>query len=215
MSYYLRQMSKQDIAQVTEIDREAFPTLWPPTDYRHELQNRLAHYVVACSDEKIVKEPTVKAVPEKGLPGLVYRIRRLFKREPVSHDESPASEIEHVAGFIGLWVIADEAHITNIAVRENYRRQGIGESLLISGINLAKELKASMVTLEVRVSNSEAQNLYYKYGFTQTGLRRGYYTDNKEDAAIMTVNNVHSPTFHAQLQQLKQAHFEKWGIALP
>ena len=157
----------------------------------------------------------VDTVPEKGLPRLVYRIKRLFRREWVSNNKLPASEIEYVTGFVGMWVIADEAHITNIAVRESHRRQGIGESLLISGINMAKDLSASMVTLEVRISNTEAQNLYYKYGFAQTGLRRGYYTDNKEDAAIMTVNNIHSAPFQAHLQQLKQAHFEKWGIALP
>jgi [ribosomal protein S18]-alanine N-acetyltransferase len=68
-----------------------------------------------------------------------------------------------------------------------------------------------MVTLEVRVSNTVAQNLYTKYGFTQVGLRRAYYTDNKEDAYIMSTENIYSEGFLKQFQKLKEAHFKKMG----
>lgn len=109
--------------------------------------------------------------------------------------------------------MADEAHITNIAVREIHRRQGIGELLLISIIDLATGLNAGKLTLEVRASNIAAQSLYYKYGFTQVGLRRGYYTNNKEDAILMSIEDITSASFQSRLNRLKKAHSQKWGIA--
>ncbi|NIQ75513.1 MAG: hypothetical protein GWN80_08435, partial [Gammaproteobacteria bacterium] len=65
-----------------------------------------------------------------------------------------------------------------------------------------------------RASNAAALSLYGKYGFTQVGLRRGYYTDDREDAVLMTAENITSASFQARLQQLKQAHSKKWGVAL-
>ena len=213
MPYSVRLMRKEDIAQVKEIDYEAFPTEWPPANYRHELQNRLAHYIVACDEERTVEKPEVKTSPEKGFLGLASRVRQLFNCR-FSTNELPPSAEEYILGFTGFWIMADEAHITNIAVRERYRRQGIGEMLLISTIDLATELNAGIITLEVRASNTAAQNLYHKYGFTQAGLRRGYYIDNREDAVLMTAENITSASFQAHLQRLKQAHSRKWGIAL-
>jgi len=114
-------------------------------------------------------------------------------------------------GFAGFWAMADEAHITTIATREASRRQGIGELLLQSVIDMANQRASRIVTLEVRVSNTAAQQLYTKYGFSQVGLRRGYYTDNHEDAVIMSTDHIASPSFQAQLQELKKAYTEKWG----
>jgi len=71
-----------------------------------------------------------------------------------------------------------------------------------------------MITLEVRASNIAAQSLYSKYGFAQVGLRRGYYTDNREDGVLMSTEDIASVPFQVRLQELKQAHSEKWGIAL-
>ncbi len=209
----VRLMCKEDIAQVTAIDREAFPTLWPPSSYQYELQNRLAHYIVACKEGKTVGEPPVKVVPEKHCPGLLSKVRQVFNHSRFFGPELPPSSKQCIVGFAGFWVMADEAHITNIAVQERYRRQGIGELLLISMIDLATGLNARFITLEVRASNTAAQSLYYKYGFTQVGLRPHYYTDNKEDGVLMSTEDVTSASFQARLQQLKQAHSRKWGIA--
>lgn len=214
MPYYVRLMCREDIAQVTEIDRKAFPSLWPPVDYRRELENRLAHYIVADDEGKTVEETEVEAIPERGFSGLASKVRRLFNHNRFFGNEVLVSGKEYVVGFAGFWFMADEAHIISIAVREEYQRQGIGELLLISVINLTTELNARIITLEVRASNIAAHSLYYKYGFTQVGLRRGYYTDNREDAVLMTAENITSAPFRACLQQLKQAHSRKWGIAL-
>ena len=68
-----------------------------------------------------------------------------------------------------------------------------------------------MVTLEVRVSNIVAQSLYARYGFNQVGLRRGYYTDNREDAFVMTTDSIHSAAFRAHVRELKKTNQAKWG----
>lgn len=202
-------MRKEDIVQVNEIDREAFPTQWPPPDYRRELQNPLARLIVAGEEGKMVVEPEVKA---PNTSGLVSRVRQLFSRERF-FGEKPSPSSQYILGFASIWVMADEAHITNIAVRKQYQRQGIGERLLISVIDLATELKADFMTLEVRVSNTAAQSLYQKYGFSQVGVRPGYYTDNREDALLMSSESITSASFQARFQQLKRAHSKKCEIA--
>ena len=213
MPYDLRLMHKGDIAQVAEIDREAFPTQLPPANYQRDLQNKLARYFVACDQNKTVEASEIRTRPEKGLYKLTSGIMRWFNRNHSSGDELPQSGSQYIVGFAGIWFMADEAHIINIAARKRYQRRGIGELLLMSIIALATELDARIVTLEVRASNTTAQNLYYKYGFTQAGLRRGYYTDNNEDGIVMSTENITSTPFQARLQQLKEAHSSKWGIA--
>lgn len=88
-------------------------------------------------------------------------------------------------GYGGMWLILDEAHVTNIAVRPAYRGRKLGEQLLRELQSTASFLGARKMTLEVRVSNHIAQRLYEKLGFYGAGLRRGYYSDNREDALIM------------------------------
>lgn len=95
---------------------------------------------------------------------------------------------ERIVGYCGVWVIMDEAHITNIAVHPDVRGHKIGEMLLRQVISLSMAYGATRMTLEVRVSNYVAQSLYKKLGFIETGIRKGYYTDNHEDALIMWVN---------------------------
>ncbi|WP_123041871.1 ribosomal protein S18-alanine N-acetyltransferase [Cohnella candidum] len=90
-----------------------------------------------------------------------------------------------ILGYGGMWLIVDEAHVTNIAIREPYRGQGLGELLLRELMRTASWLGAKRMTLEVRVSNNTAQSLYRKLGFYPSGLRPRYYSDNQEDALIM------------------------------
>ena len=92
---------------------------------------------------------------------------------------------EKIVGYAGMWIIVDEAHITNIAVHPDYRGRKIGQALLCQIIKDAMSAGCSGVTLEVRVSNTVALNLYRKHGFVKQGIRPGYYTDTNEDAWIM------------------------------
>jgi len=92
---------------------------------------------------------------------------------------------DKVVGYAGMWLIIDEAHITNVAVHPDYRQRGIGRSLMQELENQAVTLGAKSMTLEVRPSNNIAQCLYSSLGYFQEGRRRGYYSDTGEDALIM------------------------------
>jgi len=205
-------MCQEDLPQVNEIDREVFPTLWPPANYQRELNNRLAYYIVARDEEEEFKPPEPKVNPQKDSFGLTAKLKQLFNHGRFLGSESPPLARGYIFGFAGFWMMAGEAHITNIAVREQYQRQGIGELLLISLIDLARELGAHLMTLEVRASNTAAQSLYAKYGFIQVGVRRGYYTDNREDGVLMSIEDITSAPVQADLQRLRQAHAQRWGI---
>jgi ribosomal-protein-alanine N-acetyltransferase len=200
----IRPMIKNDIHQVGEIDREAFPTMWPPVNFNHELTNRLAHYIVASHGEEPVPPPPA---PSRPVPVHTF----LGIKWPFWAQKAPPQleSREFLSGFLGMWMMVDEAHIINIAVREACRRKGIGELLLISGIDLAIKLNAVVVTLEVRASNQIAQNLYLKYGFNNAGVRKKYYTDNNEDALIMTTDVLSLPQYQAKFETLKSAHLRK------
>jgi [ribosomal protein S18]-alanine N-acetyltransferase len=92
---------------------------------------------------------------------------------------------ELVIGYMGLWVILDEAHITNVAIHPDYRNRRLGEVLIREVVWRCQGLGVLRMTLEVRVSNLSAQSLYTRLGFVSAGVRKGYYTDNQEDAIIM------------------------------
>ncbi|WP_010308866.1 ribosomal protein S18-alanine N-acetyltransferase [Kurthia senegalensis] len=91
-------------------------------------------------------------------------------------------------GFCGMWIVLDESQITNVAVMPEGRGQGIGEQLMREALRIAQERDCVVMSLEVRVSNDVAQNLYRKLGFQAGGIRKKYYTDNQEDALVMWVN---------------------------
>lgn len=114
-----------------------------------------------------------------------------FYRELTLNDYAYYVVIEKdglVIGYCGLWMIIDESHITNIAILPEYRGQKLGDALLKEVIEQAKELGAKTMTLEVRVSNEVAKQLYRKHGFQNGGIRKGYYSDNQEDGLVMWVN---------------------------
>ena len=95
-----------------------------------------------------------------------------------------------VVAYIGAWFILDEAHITNVAVKSDFRRQKIAKQLITAFIVLAKKHQITRITLEVRASNIPAQSLYQQFGFEKQGLRKRYYADNNEDAIIMWLRNI-------------------------
>jgi ribosomal-protein-alanine N-acetyltransferase len=210
MRYIVRCMQEKDIPQAIEIDREAFPTQWPKpsyTSFKQELRNRLAFYIV-------VSKPFENAATSQSNEnkGFLYRLVHLFDQERFFGEDMTSPSKEYLVGIAGFWIMVDEAHITTLATRNAYRRQGVGERLLIQIIEMAASLHADVVTLEVRVSNKQAQALYEKYGFRKVGMRRAYYTDNGEDAVIMTTDPLSSSDSQSRLQQLKRAHEQRWGI---
>lgn len=101
-----------------------------------------------------------------------------------------AEENGEILGYAGAWVILDESHITNIAVRENARGRGLGKRLTSELLQVLSNLGACYATLEVRVSNERAQNLYKSLGFVTVGKRKRYYEDNNEDAWLMVCEHL-------------------------
>ena len=111
----------------------------------------------------------------------------------------------HTIGYGGLWVILEDAHITTLAVDPQHQRKRFGEQLLIKLIEEAIERGARWITLEVRESNVAAQNLYKKYGFTVVSTRRGYYSDNDENALVMWAGNLKGTIYQNRLKALKES----------
>ena len=112
---------------------------------------------------------------------------------------------DEIVGFGGLWVMVDEAHITTFAVDPRWRRRGIGEWMLLGLLDRAEERRAREATLEVRLSNMPARRLYEKYGFRPVGIRPRYYSDNGEDALIMTTDALDAPGMRERLARLRAA----------
>ena len=214
MSVQIRPLRAADTGLVVEIERQAFPTLWPPTPFKRELDNRMARYLVAWEPE-----PSWDAQSDVSGPGEPGRIRddswlsRLIDvlRGRGDPYESPVGADYSLLGFVGLWFMAGETHITSIAVAERCRGKGIGELLLMSSIELAMSRHATVVSLEARVSNHVAQSLYQKYGFEEQGIRKGYYADNREDAVIMTTQPINTPSYQETFRALKEAYGQRYG----
>lgn len=99
-----------------------------------------------------------------------------------------AETADGIVGFCGLWIIMDECHVTNIAILPEHRGKKLGEKLMRAAMETAVEKGAKTMTLEARVSNTPARNLYEKLGFKNGGIRKSYYSDNFEDAIVMWVN---------------------------
>ncbi|MGH2463628.1 MAG: ribosomal protein S18-alanine N-acetyltransferase [Candidatus Limnocylindria bacterium] len=116
-----------------------------------------------------------------------------------------ARQGEAVVGYAGVWLMVDEAHITTFAVHPGWRRQGIGRRLMDALLIVASEMGAARMTLEVRISNLAAQALYRAYGFEIAGRRERYYTDDGEDAYIMTTPHLASPAMRAALAAARDA----------
>ena len=218
MSFAVRPMKASDIQQCADIEREAFPSLFPPTSFHRELKNRLASYLVASRRDDFVHNGWSPAGPtdlgERKLGrSLVGTLIGTAKSVWDGMGTGYQGDGDSVAGFLGAWYMVDEAHIVSIGVRRGYRGKGIGELLLICAIEQAAARKVSILTLEVRPSNLIARNLYRKYGFKERGVRKAYYADDREDAIIMSTEAIHVPSYRDAIRRLKEEHRLRWGHA--
>jgi ribosomal-protein-alanine N-acetyltransferase len=201
----IRTMQAGDIPQVLDIERASFPTMWPQTIYQRELKNNMARYLVAYEPDGELPAETSDE-PEPGITGLV---RRIFAKQPVE----PTTD--RIIGMVGLWFMMGEGHIVTIAVRPEVRRMGLGEVLLTAALEAALEAQQEEVTLEYRISNDAARAMYDKYGFTKVGVRARYYTDNQEDAVLMTTPLLKSTEFRRLMAERVAEQRERWGDDYP
>ncbi len=149
--------------------------------------------------------PQVRAVDEASfaMPWSehAYKFEVLENRVSVAL-VAEAPESGQVVGMVVVWVVLDEAHIATIGVHPAWRRRGLGRLLLASALLESIRRGAAMATLEVRVSNEPAQALYRQFGFEIAGRRPRYYTDNNEDALLMTAFSLDEAFLHRQLEAL-------------
>jgi ribosomal-protein-alanine N-acetyltransferase len=133
-----------------------------------------------------------------------------------SHPSHP-SLFSPLLGFACLWSIADEAHITILAVHPDYRQRGLGQALLVALLRSAQQRGLKWATLEVRASNQAAITLYQRFGFQEAGRRKRYYQDNGEDALILWRGGLQDPAFLQTLnlwQQYVHDRLQQWGWTL-
>ena len=123
----------------------------------------------------------------------------------LAHYFCATDEDGKLLGYIGTWQILEEAHITTISVKPEYRRRKIGEALFYQAVEDCYKNGIKYITLEVRISNEKAIKLYEKYGLKSLGTRKGYYQDNNEDALIMWTENI----FYDKFKKIYNENIEK------
>jgi ribosomal-protein-alanine N-acetyltransferase len=118
-----------------------------------------------------------------------------------------------VVGYAGLMLQVGEGHITTIGVAPGWQRRGIGRLLLLRLARNAIERGADDLTLEVRVTNSGAQALYYEFGFAPAGIRKNYYTEVHEDALIMWAHKIQDAAYADRLAEIERRVIVRPGMA--
>jgi [ribosomal protein S18]-alanine N-acetyltransferase len=196
--FILEGMTEEDIGEVSRVERRCFSNTWPVSAYRRELRNAQHSYYVVMRDRP---EDILQAAspPDAGDRWPRPRLSLL----PFARRDQNGGGKGRIVGFAGMWNLFDEAHITTIGLDPDYRGRNLGEALLLDLIAEAVRRGAALLSLEVRVSNDVAQNLYEKYGFFVHGIRRGYYTDNREDAYVMWSPSLHDDAYLHRLVSLR------------
>ncbi len=196
MPFKVERMRIEDVPEVLAVDRRCFSTPWPESTYRREVNNPDKNLYVVL--RRVGEGPLTNPDPRTGFLSNILP----FRKDGASPTPNP------VVGYAGLWVVADEAHITTIAVLPELRGRKLGELLLETLLEHAIGAGASWVTLEARVSNQVAQALYRKYTFKNAGYRKRYYSDNGEDAVVMWSDRIDTPEFAEKLAGLKARLYE-------
>jgi ribosomal-protein-alanine N-acetyltransferase len=192
LPFTIEPMTLADLPAVVAIERVSYAMNWPMRAFEYELQhNQFAHYFVLRTS--LPSEPIDPAFSKIGSESL----------------GGQRSVVGGLVGLAGFWLMADEAHISTIAVHPDWRGLGLGEWLLLHLLEAGRTLGAAVATLEVRPSNHTALALYQKYGFEQVGRRPHYYSDNDEDALILTTPALALPDYQAMLAQHKVALFQR------
>jgi ribosomal-protein-alanine N-acetyltransferase len=169
-----------DLDDLMPIERASFALPWPRNVYHHEFtKNTHGHYLAV--------HPALE----------------------IQHEVKGVVHLPRLLAYGGFWRLHNEAHVCTLATHPRYRKRGLGEWLLLHLLDLAEEYGLDIATLEVRASNLAAQRLYQRTGFRQVGVRRRYYSNNHEDALIMTTPLLASPEMQALLAQRREIVFAR------
>ncbi len=187
-NYTLRYMRLEDVPQVLEVDKLSFPLPWSARSYAFEITDNTSSHMITLEAANEARQAS------GGLMGALKRLRG---------NHAPRL----IAGYAGFWLIDGEAHVSTIAVHPDFRGRGLGEVILAGALNRAIDLKSEYSVLEVRVSNTSALNLYYKYEYKVVGERKNYYRDNNEDAYLMQLaplDGAYQQRFAERLAKLRE-----------
>ena len=201
--FAIEPMRLEDIPEVVEIERACFAMPWPASAYKRELKNPTSTRYLVCRHYLTEPPALILEPPQPKKTSFVSKVLPFLKSEADSTHAGSQPNPNPLVGYGGLWLMMDEAHITTLGVSPEFRGKGLGEFLLIGLIDVAMALGASWLTLEVRVTNKTAQKLYEKYTFKVSGTRKGYYTDNNEDAYIMWSDELTKLSFREKYKTLK------------
>ena len=199
--YCVRKASTDDLTELSIIEREAFTETWPPTPFRRDLASNNVEILVVSIDANPSLIPEKSEDNEISYENVGY-MHRFLKQLNNLWSDAASHDTKNIVGYIATRYMYDEAHITSIAVRKSFRGLGMGELLLMSAVSNAMTKSYKTTTLEVRVSNRTAQSLYKKYGFNEVGIRKRYYSDNNEDAYIMTTDVLYSDLYTEHFRKL-------------
>ena len=214
--YVIEPMTLEDVEEVGEVERLCFTNPWPLSAYRRELKNPDQNYYMVLRDDPAFdhRDHAGLDAADHGPPYLQMRQSRRQRKfafwnlARLRGPENPPP----IIGFAGMWTLLDEAHVTTIGVRPEYRGHSLGELIFVALIYEAIRRDISWLTLEVRVTNETAQNLYRKYGFSIQGRRPRYYSDNNEDAFIMWSESLKDEGYRARLEQLQRKLIHKMSF---
>lgn len=212
--YVIEPMIEDDVDEVGSVERRCFTNPWPLSAYRRELKNPDQNFYIVLRDDPNASDAfeelqdrdqdltRVRSGSRRPRRSMFWQLgRRAAKDTPPP-----------IIGFAGMWNLYDEAHVTTIGVIPEYRGRGLGELLFLAMIEEAIQRRVTWLTLEVRVSNTNAQALYAKYGFTVQGRRPRYYSDNNEDAFIMWSDSLKKPEYVAHVESLRRGLAHKMSF---
>lgn len=189
--YRFDRMGQHDIDEVARIERRSFTSPWPMAAYRRELRRTEQNTYLVLRTHPDADHGDDERGVRAHLPfgGLLRR--------------DSEADAHRIAGFAGMWQLYDEAHVTTIAIDPQLRGRGLGEALFVALLAEATKRGTTWLSLEVRVSNQIAQRLYQKYELTAYSRRKGYYTNDGEDALVMWSRSLRDPTYVARLNALR------------
>jgi len=195
-------MVPDDIEQANAIEKDAFPDLFPPTSFSKELKRDRATILVAEVNENVTGWQELIPPRQDNISN-----SNLYRNGYTGYGKGQ----KFLTGLLMFWEMAGEAHIISVGVRRNFRRRGIGELLMLNCFSKCVRSTYSAISLEVRSSNKAAQELYLKHGFLVEGIRKAYYSDNREDALIMNARNILSPSHLQKMTDRKKTYTELHG----
>ncbi|MEM9214660.1 MAG: ribosomal protein S18-alanine N-acetyltransferase [Cyanobacteria bacterium P01_F01_bin.150] len=179
----IEELTEQYLQAVIQMDQNCLGGLWTEAGYRREIESPNSQLLIIRMASKTLNKPS---------------------EPPLRHS--------NLIGIGCVWFILEEAHITLLAIKAPYRRQGFGQILLMVLLETSIQRQSQWATLEVRCSNRPAQQLYEKFGFITIGQRKKYYQDTGEDALILWNKELQKPVLQYNLAQIKQKALERLHI---